>query len=62
MNTQWFYFSIANTRKDVEYRFNIINMMKPDSLYNSGMKPLVYSEKSSKIKSTNATSYRNWMV
>lgn len=26
-------------------------MMKPDSLYNSGMKPLVYSEKASKEKS-----------
>lgn len=49
-HTQWFYFSVANTRKDVEYRFNIINMMKPDSLYNSGMKPLIYSEKQAKLK------------
>ena len=50
-HTQWFYFSVSNTRKDVEYRFNIINMMKPDSLYNSGMKPLIYSEKIAKYKS-----------
>ena len=26
-------------------------MMKPDSLYNAGMKPLVYSEKNAKFKS-----------
>ena len=44
-HTQWYYFSVANTRKDVEYKFMIINLMKPDSLYNSGMKPLFYSEK-----------------
>ena len=24
--------------------------MKPDSLYNSGMKPLIYSQKKSKLK------------
>ena len=42
-NIQWFYFLIANTRKNQEYRINIINMMKPDSLYNAGMKPLMYS-------------------
>lgn len=36
---------MANTRRNVEYRFNIINLLKPDSLYNVGMKPLVYSEK-----------------
>ena len=29
----------------------IINLMKPDSLYNSGMKPLFYSEKQAKQKS-----------
>lgn len=28
----------------------IINLMKPDSLYNSGMKPLFYSEKQAKQK------------
>jgi cytosolic carboxypeptidase protein 2/3 len=27
------------------YRFNLVNMMKPDSTYNMGMKPLIYSVK-----------------
>lgn len=43
--TQWFYYSVANTRKDKTYRFNIVNLMKPDSNYNMGMKPLIYSVK-----------------
>jgi hypothetical protein len=41
--TQWFYFRVQNMRKDKTYRFNIVNLMKPDSNYNMGMKPLVYS-------------------
>lgn len=44
-HTQWFYFSVSNVRKGVPYKFNIINLMKPDSLFNFGMKPVVYSEK-----------------
>ena len=51
-NIQWFYFMISNTRKNQEYRINIINMMKPDSLYNAGMKPLMYSIKQGKHKCT----------
>lgn len=47
-HTQWYYFSVANTRRNVEYRFKIVNMMKADSLYNVGMKPLLYSEKKAK--------------
>jgi len=43
--TQWFFFRVQNTRKDKVYRFNIVNFMKPDSNYNQGMKPLVYSVK-----------------
>lgn len=43
-NTQWYYFSISNTRAGFAYRINIINMIKPDSLYNYGMKPCVYSK------------------
>jgi len=34
--SQWFFYSIANTRKNVEYKFNIINLIKPDSLHNNG--------------------------
>ena len=43
--TQWYYFSVKNTRKGKLYRFNIVNLLKPDSNYNQGMKPLVYSAK-----------------
>ncbi len=43
--TQWYYFKVSNTRKDVTYRFNLVNMMKPDSTYAMGMKPLIYSVK-----------------
>lgn len=42
--TQWFYFQVKNPRAGRLYRFNIINLLKPDSLYNHGMKPLLYSE------------------
>ena len=42
---QWYYFKVSNTRKDRNYRFNIVNLMKPDSTYNNGMKPLLYSVK-----------------
>ena len=42
-HTQWFYFSVSNTRKGVKYTFNINNMLKPDSLYNHGLRPLIYS-------------------
>jgi hypothetical protein len=43
--TQWFFFKVTNTRKDVTYKFNIINLVKPESSYNQGMKPLIYSKK-----------------
>ncbi|XP_067406857.1 cytosolic carboxypeptidase 2 [Emydura macquarii macquarii] len=44
-HTQWFYFRVQNTRKGVTYRFTIVNLMKPKSLYCLGMKPLLYSQK-----------------
>lgn len=47
-NIQWYYFKISNVRKNKVYRFNIINLMKPDSLYNHGMIPLMYSEAEAK--------------
>jgi cytosolic carboxypeptidase protein 2/3 len=43
--TQWYYFKVHNTRRDLPYRFNIVNLMKPESTYTLGMKPLVYSVK-----------------
>lgn len=42
--TQWFYFRVANTKEGQTYRFNLINFYKPDSLYNHGMRPLLYSK------------------
>ncbi|XP_051875848.1 cytosolic carboxypeptidase 2-like [Pristis pectinata] len=44
-HTQWFYFRVQNMQKAVPYRFTIVNLMKPSSLYNRGMKPLMYSTK-----------------
>ena len=43
-HTQWYYFRVQNMRKGVTYKFNVINLLKPDSLYNSGMRPLYYSQ------------------
>ncbi|EFB16083.1 hypothetical protein PANDA_010607, partial [Ailuropoda melanoleuca] len=43
-HTQWFYFRVQNTRKDATYRFTIVNLLKPKSLYTTGMKPLMYSQ------------------
>jgi hypothetical protein len=56
-HTQWFYFAVANTHPidlvrlheqgvqvpPVRVRFNIVNLTKPDSLFNLGMRPVVYS-------------------
>lgn len=42
---QWYYFAISNVKADVKYTFHLKNFFKPDSLYNLGMKPLVYSSK-----------------
>nr|XP_042131547.1 cytosolic carboxypeptidase 2 isoform X8 [Peromyscus maniculatus bairdii] len=43
-HTQWFYFRVQNTRKEVTYCFTIVNLLKPKSLYAVGMKPLMYSQ------------------
>lgn len=42
-HTQWYLFRVGNTRKGPAYRFNILNMQKPTSVYNDGMRPLQYS-------------------
>lgn len=34
--TQWFYFKVSNTRRDIKYKFTVINLVKPDSSYNQG--------------------------
>jgi hypothetical protein len=43
--TQWFYFSVKNKQIKPTVRFNIMNFVKYDSLYNKGMKPAVFSVK-----------------
>jgi hypothetical protein len=43
--TQWFFYQVKNTRKNVNVTFNIMNFTKPDSLFNYGMKVSIYSEK-----------------
>lgn len=54
---QWFYFAVTNThppalvelyeskkaRAISRVTFNIVNLTKPDSLFNQGMKPILYS-------------------
>ena len=49
-NTQWFFFRVSNTHAYNSVRFNLLNLCKPDSLYNEGMKVLVYSEKHAQAK------------
>lgn len=44
----WYFFRVQNTRKGVNYRFNINNCEKKNSNYLTGMKPLVYSLKANK--------------
>ena len=44
-HTQWFYFGVRNMRPGRTYRFTIVNFYKAGSLYNKGMRPLMYSER-----------------
>ncbi|XP_064169259.1 cytosolic carboxypeptidase 2 isoform X1 [Anguilla rostrata] len=44
-HTQWFYFRVRNMKAGATYRFTIVNLMKPSSLYGLGMRPLLYSER-----------------
>jgi len=42
-HTQWFYFSVTNKTKRATVTFNIMNFTKNGSLFNRGMRPVVYS-------------------
>lgn len=42
-SSQWFYFRVMNTRRGCTYRLSIVNLVKSGSLYNEGMRPLIYS-------------------
>jgi len=44
-HTQWYYFGVNGARPNVAYKFNLINMQKSHSLYEAGLRPLLYSEK-----------------
>eukprot|EP01029_Cantina_marsupialis_P000013 TRINITY_DN1000_c0_g1_i1.p1 TRINITY_DN1000_c0_g1~~TRINITY_DN1000_c0_g1_i1.p1 ORF type:complete len:1145 (+),score=261.99 TRINITY_DN1000_c0_g1_i1:119-3553(+) len=44
-HVQWFCFSVRNTFVDIPIRFNIGTFYKGDSMYNEGMKVLMYSKK-----------------
>ncbi|XP_023013150.2 nna1 carboxypeptidase isoform X2 [Leptinotarsa decemlineata] len=48
---QWFYFKVTNVKKSFLYRFSITNCSKENSLYNEGMRPLMYSTKDSQLHS-----------
>eukprot|EP00391_Amoebophrya_sp_Ameob2_P000675 CAMPEP_0179009986 /NCGR_PEP_ID=MMETSP0795-20121207/16561_1 /TAXON_ID=88552 /ORGANISM="Amoebophrya sp., Strain Ameob2" /LENGTH=993 /DNA_ID=CAMNT_0020705213 /DNA_START=120 /DNA_END=3100 /DNA_ORIENTATION=- len=49
-HAQWYYFRVTNMRRGTAYRFNIINLIKPTSLYNEGMRPVIYSMRNAKEK------------
>lgn len=42
---QWFYFKVSGMQAAVPYHFNIINCEKPNSQFNYGMQPTLYSVK-----------------
>jgi hypothetical protein len=44
-HTQWFYFRVSNTYRGMKVKFNLLNMIKSKSLYNDGMKVLIYSNR-----------------
>ncbi|XP_068979305.1 cytosolic carboxypeptidase 2-like [Bombus flavifrons] len=47
-HTQWYYFRISNTRSRTNYRLSIVNLCKEESLYNEGLRPLLYSTEDAK--------------
>jgi hypothetical protein len=51
-HTQWYFFRVSNTTKGHKVRFNIVNLSKPDSLYNQGMRVLCYSQQLAKQNDT----------
>ena len=42
-HVQWYYFMVSNMRRGETYIFNIVNFVKSKSLYNNGLRPLLYS-------------------
>ncbi|XP_046145396.1 cytosolic carboxypeptidase 2-like [Osmia bicornis bicornis] len=65
-HTQWYYFRISNTRSRTTYRLSIVNLCKEESLYNEGLRPLLYSTEDAKQRAVgwrrcgdNIAYYRN---
>ena len=44
-HNQWFFFRVQSLKPHQTVRFSILNLIKSDSLFNYGLKPMVYSEK-----------------
>jgi len=42
-HTQWFFYRVNGAKKGMKVKFNIVNLAKPDSLYNYGMRILSFS-------------------
>lgn len=61
-HTQWFYFQVKNAKSNINYRFHIINLMKPNCLYAKGMRPLMYSEMDFQKNRKNLLSYIQRLV
>ena len=40
---QWFYFQVVHAVASIPYTISIVNFVKPESLYQEGMRPLLYS-------------------
>ena len=47
-HTQWFYFGVTNMKAGSTVTFYVKNYSKPDSMFNEGMRSLLYSVKSNK--------------
>ncbi len=47
-HTQWFYFGVSGATAGTTVTFFVRNYSKPDSMFNEGMRPLLYSAKSGK--------------
>jgi len=45
-NTQWFFFSVGNVKSGQEITFVVRNFGKSDSMFNQGLRPLMYSSNS----------------
>lgn len=59
-HTQWFFFQVKNTSKNMDVQFNIMNFTKPDSLFNFGMRVSVYSDKMAQGTDEDGANGRGW--